>query len=138
MTTKDFPLARRAAVRRAWWGQAYYEEWLSVGEDHAATTLTPDNRLADRDGGHGIDPDPDTKRWEWDIDLTAEEESAWAAMVERIRAGTALPSAATINGLISTMRAYRNSTPGTPTRTQMDTTIRAIIDYIRYIEARLD
>jgi hypothetical protein len=144
MTHLEFPVRYWQRIRRAWLGDAYMDEFFEgADEDHANVIAIPLNRVPDREGVDRVsdiilDPDDDTKVWEFDADLTPQEQADFDAILDRIRAGGdgSMPTEATIDGLISTMKAYRASTPGTPTSTQMDSTIRAIIDYIRYMEAR--
>lgn len=145
MTHIEFPVRLWQRLRLEWLGAEYMAEFFGpAGEQHANVQTVPLNRVPDREGVDRVsdiilDPDDDTKVWEWDIDLTAQEQAAFDAVLDRLRAGGSgsMPTAATIGGLVSTMKAYRNSTPGTTTPAQMDTTIRAIIDYLRYIELRI-
>jgi hypothetical protein len=136
VTTIDFPLSAWKTVRREWFGQAYYDEFMAVEEQHElVVTATPANRLPDREGGFGVDPDDDTKRWEWDTDLDAGEQAVWDAMMSRLAGGddsAPMPSAAAIDAFQGTMKAFRDRS-GTATNAQRDAAIDALIDGYRYL-----
>jgi hypothetical protein len=132
MTIKDHPRRLFERVSEEWAdlsGAMDFNDWVEI----------PGQPLPDIIPGTN-NPDAQTTRWEWTTDLTVEQEAAWDTMIERMLGGGdgSMPTEAAIDGLISTMAAYKASPPGTPTSTQMDSTIRAIIDYIRYIELRID
>jgi len=145
MTRIEFPVKFWQRIRRAWLGDAYMDEFFGTArEQHSEVQATPDRRVPDREGYDRVndirlDPDNETKVWEWDVDLDAGEQAEWDAMFAAVTAGGdgSVPSFAAIEAMVSTMSAYRDSTPGTTTPAQMDATLRAIIDYIRYLEARV-
>lgn len=145
-TRKEFPIQHWQRIRREWLGDEYVDELFTVREVLADVTAIPLNRAPDIEGidretDYLIDPPGnDAKAWEWTTDLDAGELADWDAMLARIYGGGdgSMPSQATIDGLVSTMKSYRDSAPGTPTDAQQDAAIRAVIDYIRYMERRMD
>lgn len=75
--------------------------------------------------------------WTWIPDLTTAEEAEWDDLMVRLgNDGTGMPTEAAIDGLISTMKSFKDRT-GEPSNAQLATTLDAVIDYIRYIELRL-
>ena len=123
MTTKDFPRKLSPAIRTAWLGEQY------GGPDRQPEDV-PDNRAPDRWGA--TNPDDDTTRLEWDTDLTAQEEADFDDMVTANGGDSdAVPGAAGAADAVRTMRAFRERT-GAATNAQRDSTIDAIIDYIRF------